>query len=182
MTSLCYWSHCSLSSSIIVCFPSLLTCHVDLTVAVDGNKKITLPDNTVEIFASAWPKSEPLTYRWEKVFGPNEGALSGINQDSVTLSGVSRIGVYEVVSVFVTDCANCDGIQSILDYLNFDYPNARLSEHFSSVLAYMHTLISNLNYRNCRLSERFCLVPATCSLDNQGCSSFLCLGRSSSHL
>ena len=41
------------------------------------------------------------------------------------------------------------------DYSNFDYPNTQLSEHFASVLAQMHTLISNLNYPNSQLSKHF---------------------------
>ena len=103
------WLPVLLKPLFIVFLPSSLPCCVDLTVAVDGNKVITLPDNTVQVFASTWPKLEHPHYRWEKVFGPNKGALSGINQDSVTLSGVSRVEqgegerrchVCEVVSVF----------------------------------------------------------------------------------
>ena len=48
------------------------------------------------------------------------------------------------------------------DYSNFNYSSIRLFEHFSSVLAKIHTLISNLDYTNSRLSERLCLVPPTC--------------------
>ena len=46
-------------------------------------------------------------------------------------------------------------VQWNLDYLNFNYLNTQISEHFSSVLAWMHMLISNLDYPNFRLSEHF---------------------------
>ena len=43
----------------------------------------------------------------------------------------------------------------------------RLSEHFVSVLVYMHALRSNLDYLSSQFFEHFCLLPATCSSDNR---------------
>ena len=71
-----------------------------------------------------------------------------------------------------TYCMHFTGIQWNFNYLNFDYPNTWLFEHFTSALAHMHTWtsISKLNHPNSQLSERFCLVPA--SLDNPCCTIF----------
>ena len=45
----------------------------------------------------------------------------------------------------IRTCLVC--IKWNLNYSNFAYPNAQLSEHFASVLVYMHTLISNFNFQ-----------------------------------
>lgn len=61
-------------------------------MAVDSsNKYLTLPKDHIKIFASTWPnptEGNPFYYRWEKLFGPEEGNLDGLHTKMVSLTNV----------------------------------------------------------------------------------------------
>lgn len=71
---------------------TLLSIPADLTLSFAGDTDLTLPTSTTRLFASTWPPPEQgqeFVYKWEKLSGPSEGALEGIDKDQLSLSGVS---------------------------------------------------------------------------------------------
>jgi hypothetical protein len=62
-----------------------------ISVAVDGNKDLQLPENHVKIFANTWPlptDDNPFYYQWKMTFGPSEGNLEGVHDKIVSLTGL----------------------------------------------------------------------------------------------
>ena len=62
-----------------------------ISVAVDGNKRLVLPDNHVRIFGSTWPSPtnpDKFHYEWDKLAGPMEGSLEGVHMKTVELKNV----------------------------------------------------------------------------------------------
>ena len=64
-------------------------------VSLAGESELTLPVDSTHLFSSTWPiprHPEMVEYRWEKVGGPNKGALSGTDRKDLEMTGVSGRG------------------------------------------------------------------------------------------
>ena len=64
-----------------------------ITVAVEGNKVVTLPQNSLKVFGSSWPNEQGYHYEWNKVGGPASGELVGIHEKILEMNNV-RLHVY----------------------------------------------------------------------------------------
>ena len=64
-----------------------------IEIVFAGDVDITLPQNHTRISSSTSPlpqEGQNFVYKWEKVSGPNQGSLTGINTDQLELTGVSH--------------------------------------------------------------------------------------------
>lgn len=77
-------------SPFVILTLTSLSLSLALSVAVDGNKHLTLPENNVKIFASTWPHPPNMTFRyiWRKLFGPSDGDITGLHQKIISLTNV----------------------------------------------------------------------------------------------
>lgn len=67
----------------------------ELTISFAGDTELTLPTDSTRLFASTWPPpsaGQKFLFQWEKLSGPNQGSLEGIDKDQLHLSGVSFWG------------------------------------------------------------------------------------------
>lgn len=74
--------------------------HKSLEVSAGDNKVLTLPVNTVSLYASAWPKEtseNPYSYHWQQISAPegSHGYMEGQDSRRVILSQLDQSGVYE---------------------------------------------------------------------------------------
>lgn len=66
--------------------------HAGIIVAINGDTDITLPTNQAKIYGNTWPKpklSGAYLYKWEKVAGPEQGAIEGKDNHNALLRDVS---------------------------------------------------------------------------------------------
>lgn len=71
-----------------------------LQVSAGDNKVLTLPVNTVSLYASAWPKAksdQPYSYHWQQISAPegSHGYMEGQDSRRVILSQLDQTGVYQ---------------------------------------------------------------------------------------
>ncbi|KAK3699559.1 hypothetical protein QZH41_003933 [Actinostola sp. cb2023] len=71
-----------------------------LQVSAGHNKILTLPTNSIELYASAYPKetvANPYTYTWQQISAPQDshGYMEGKDTRRVILSKLSHVGVYQ---------------------------------------------------------------------------------------
>ncbi|KAL9963286.1 hypothetical protein ACROYT_G032471 [Oculina patagonica] len=71
-----------------------------LQVSAGDNKVLTLPVNTVSLYASAWPKEtsdNPYSYHWQQISAPegSHGYMEGQDSRRVILSQLDQSGVYQ---------------------------------------------------------------------------------------
>ncbi|XP_015756834.1 PREDICTED: dyslexia-associated protein KIAA0319-like protein [Acropora digitifera] len=84
-----------------------------LQVSAGDNKVLTLPVNTVSLYASAWPKAKPdhpYSYHWQQISAPegSHGYMEGQDSRRVILSQLDQTGVYQF-KVKVTGANNAFG-------------------------------------------------------------------------
>ncbi|RMX60279.1 hypothetical protein pdam_00021444 [Pocillopora damicornis] len=80
--------------------PSPEVPHKSLEVSAGDNKVLTLPVNTVSLYASAWPKEtseNPYSYHWQQISAPegSHGYMEGQDSRRVILSQLDQSGVYK---------------------------------------------------------------------------------------
>ncbi|KAM7429253.1 hypothetical protein ABFA07_019869 [Porites harrisoni] len=80
--------------------PSSGAPHPSLQVSAGDNKVLTLPLNTISLYASAWPKEtseNPYSYHWQQISAPeaSHGYMEGQDSRRVILSQLDQSGVYQ---------------------------------------------------------------------------------------